>query len=604
MIADPTKADGSTAVLISRTAQLVRDFASYAGRRGITAVVFVTLGAFLESIGIVLLVPLIAVVLGTGSESGWLHATAGKLFALAGAETRFQRLALLLSIFVGLMIVRAVVLSTREVLLAQLQIGFTEAKRARLTRLLAAARWDAIAKLRHARIAHLMGSDIQSIGTTASFLLQCMVSLVVLITQCVVAFLLSPLLATLGLGLLAIGAFTLTRVMRQGRDYGFYLHEAGVSLTSSTTQFLSAVKLAVSQNLQNSFIAEFEDTLRNLTARRIAYLRQRTYARFASTTLWAIVAALAVLIGFGVMDIEPPVLVAVLILMARMNGPAMQIRQGAQQFATTLPTYERVMELSNELAAASSEASRARGTIEVPDGAIVFRNVGYSYARDDEQAAPAVILRNVDLTIEPGSFVGICGPSGAGKTTFADLLTGLLAPHSGEITIGGVPLRGAALNAWRNHVSYVSQDPFLFHNTVRSNLLWAAPNSSEEDLWSALRLVGADGLVGRMEKGLDTIVGERGTLLSGGERQRIALARAVLRHPRIIILDEATNAIDIAGEHEILSRLVALQPKPAIVMIAHRIESVSLCERVLSLEDGRFVETGLERARFMAAAPR
>lgn len=221
----------------------------------------------------------------------------------------------------------------------------------------------------------------------------------------------------------------------------------------------------------------------------------------------------------------------------------------------------------------------------------MFRAVGFSYAGENESFAQPVLC-NVDVTIAPGSFVGICGASGAGKTTFADLLVGLFPPQLGEISVGGIPLREAALNVWRNRVSYVSQDPFLFHDTVRRNLLWAAPQSSENDLWSALRLAGADQLVRRMAQGLDTIVGERGTLVSGGERQRLALARAILRMPRLLVLDEATNAIDIASEHEILQHLVALKPRPTIVMIAHRIESMCLCEHILILDAGRFVENG------------
>jgi ATP-binding cassette subfamily C protein len=194
------------------------------------------------------------------------------------------------------------------------------------------------------------------------------------------------------------------------------------------------------------------------------------------------------------------------------------------------------------------------------------------------------------LKIASGSIVGICGPSGEGKTTFIDLLVGLYPPQSGEILVGNVVLSGAALNAWRDRVSYVTQDAFLFHDTIRRNLLWAAPKSREEDLWSVLRLAGADGLVKKMAAGLDTVVGERGTLVSGGERQRLALARAVLRKPHLLVLDEATNALDMASERAILQRLAGLFPRPTIIMIAHRVDSVRLCERVITLEGGRFVE--------------
>jgi ATP-binding cassette subfamily C protein len=133
----------------------------------------------------------------------------------------------------------------------------------------------------------------------------------------------------------------------------------------------------------------------------------------------------------------------------------------------------------------------------------------------------------------------------------------------------------------------VSQDPFLFHDSIRANLLWARADAEEAELWRVLSLAGADTLVERI--GLDTVVGERGGLLSGGERQRIALARALLRRPVFLLLDEATNAIDIDSEAAILARLAADPNRPTIVMIAHRESSLALCERRVELRDGRIV---------------
>ena len=144
-------------------------------------------------------------------------------------------------------------------------------------------------------------------------------------------------------------------------------------------------------------------------------------------------------------------------------------------------------------------------------------------------------------------------------------------------------------------MSYVSQDPYLFHDTVRHNLSWANPQASESDMWQALMLAGADDLVRRMDSGLDTLVGERGTLVSGGERQRIALARAILRRPRVLVLDEATSAIDVASEHDILTRLRAFAPRPTVIIIAHRAESLALCDRVIALQAGRRTDEKAEQ---------
>jgi ATP-binding cassette subfamily C protein len=217
----------------------------------------------------------------------------------------------------------------------------------------------------------------------------------------------------------------------------------------------------------------------------------------------------------------------------------------------------------------------------------VFSGVAYrhgSHAGDDAQG-----VQNLDLVIAPGEIVGVTGPSGAGKTTFADLLVGLIRPQSGTISIGGRPLDGAVLAAWRRSLAYVAQDAFLFHDTLRRNLRWAAPAADEAALWRALSLVGADARARRLPEGLDTIVGERGALLSGGERQRFALARAILRAPRLLVLDEATSALDLDSETAVLSRLLELDPAPTIVVIAHRPESLRLSGRLLTFAGGRLI---------------
>lgn len=552
----------------------------YSATRLASTLTLIASGALLDGFGIILIVPLLGVIEGSDQNSIFQH-YASKLFAFTGVETRIAKLALLLGTFVALMLIRASVILARDVRLSELQIGFVEEQRSRVMNQLAQARWDQLSTLRHARITDLMSGDIQRIGIAVQFLLQSGVSSVMLIVQAAVAIALSPALAAIVVAFLIAGGLGLVAAMRNARTIGGFVTRVNLALLDTATQFLGGLKLAVSQNLQSGFVQEFEQTLRTLRERQIGFIRQRTRSRLAIATLVALVGALAVFVGVGLLNTPPQIVIVILLLLARMNGPAMQLLQGAQQFANSLPAFEKIFELENELQPVN-KSQHSTAPYERLDGDITFEHVSYRYP-----GGRGVV--DLSLKIPPATFMGIAGESGAGKSTFADLLIGLILPQSGKISIGNTELAGAAIDVWRAQSSYVAQDPFLFHDTIRRNLAWANAATTEEDMWQALSVTGAKDIVRSMPQGLDTVVGERGTLVSGGERQRIALARALLRNPFILLLDEATNAIDIASESDILGRIRNAYPVLTIVLIAHRRESFALCDRVLQMQDGHRV---------------
>ena len=586
--ASPAPGLGAPGFLPSLTGFL-GDLTRYAGRDAIGAGVLVAVGALVDSVGVVLLIPLLGVVAPSTQTPSALRRAADQFFNVVGAHSPLERLGALLAVYGVLMVFRAVVTTQRDVKMAELQIGFLEAQRAQVAELLASARWDQLVRLRHARITQLMSGDLQRVATGVNFFLQSAVAGVMIVAQIALAFLLSPVLASIALALLVTIGLALAPMVRRSQDIGQFVSQSNLALLDAAAQFLGGLKLAVSQNLQGAFTSEFRATLQTVATRQIDNIRQRTYARLLISLLSSAVGGAIVLVGFGFLHVPASVLIALLLIIARMNGPVGQIQQGLQQVAFALPAYDQVVALKRELAAVGEHRPPSADT-PLPDGDVVFEAVSFLHpASGGDQAGDRGVER-IDLMLRPGDYLGVVGASGAGKTTFADLLVGLIAPQRGRITVGGRPLEGAVLAGWREGVSYVSQDPFLFHDTVRRNLAWACPSASEAELWRALALADAETLVRRMEKGLDSLVGERGALVSGGERQRIALARAILRRPRLLVLDEATNAIDIPTERLVLERICALAPQPTIVMIAHRPESLALCRTVVSLDAGRLAE--------------
>lgn len=562
-------------------AALVRDFAEFAGSRAIFVGLFLVLGALLEGVGLLLLLPLLGVVLGSGAGNAWLDGVSRSIVALAPDASPMWQLGFLLALFASLIAVRAFVILTRDVAMARLQIGFVESRRLRIVGLLAHCRWEVIARLRHGRITHVLGEDVQATGIAVHLMLQSTVAAALLAGQWVLIFLLSPALAVMVMVLLGAGALALRPVLRRSSELGKKLTDTNLSLVTGTTQFLGGLKLALSQNLQRGFLDEFAASSADAASRRVAFTWQRTGTQLTLTALAALVAGLVVFIGVGLLNAAPATLIAFLFILARMNGPAALLQSSAQQIFFSLPAYGKLKALEAELGGAQQDdGARSVDTTPALRSAVAFRSVSY---RHDGEAG----VSDLELVIEPGAFVGVTGPSGAGKTTFCDLLIGLYPPRSGQILIDGQPLAGPLLARWRRSVGYVSQDSFLFHDSIRRNLLWARPDAGEKEIWDALALAGADELVSRIAGRLDAVVGERGTLLSGGERQRIALARALIRNPAFLLLDEATNAIDVEGEREILTRLRGLPTPPTMVMIAHRDSSLSLCDRVIALRAGR-----------------
>ncbi len=276
--------------------------------------------------------------------------------------------------------------------------------------------------------------------------------------------------------------------------------------------------------------------------------------------------------------------VAFVAYLARLYGPVSNLATVYVDVQAALALFERIFEYL-DMKPDVRESPTARKLANVR-GDIEFDHVSFEYM----PGRP--VIKNLTFHIEPGQMVALVGPSGAGKTTITYLLPRLYDPTSGAIRLDGVDLREIALGSLRPQMGMVTQEPFLFHTTIRENLQYGKPGATQEEMEEACKAAQLQEFISGLPEGYDTVVGERGYRLSGGEKQRLAIARALLKDPRIIILDEATSHLDSVSETLIRSALERLLAGRTSVTIAHRLATVLRADVILVLRKGELVESG------------
>ncbi len=393
------------------------------------------------------------------------------------------------------------------------------------------------------------------------------------------------LLGFVGFPLAILPMVILSRKMRKASKNS---RKRVADLTSLMVQLFSGVRLVRAYGQEQTENERFVSTNEKIFRHQIKGARAKALGRPVVEIL-ASLGVVAVMLAGAYMvlimgTLDPSVIATFVIALMAMYGPAKALTKANEEIQHTVPGVDRLfalLDVSNEMADAEDASTLDEITVGID-----IHNVSFEYVPDTP------VLREINLSVEKGQTVALVGPSGAGKSTLLDLVCRFYDPQEGSISVDGHDLREVQSSSLLSQIAIVPQEPFLFNDTVKANILYGKPGANDEEVYAAARAAAVHDELLELDDGYDTIVGERGTRLSGGQRQRVSIARALLRNAPILILDEATSSLDSQSERLVQQAVERLLEGRTTLVIAHRLSTIRHADRIVVLVNGRVEETG------------
>jgi ATP-binding cassette, subfamily C, bacterial len=567
--------------------QYIRSLIQISRWQLVAAVIIMTITSLTEGLGVALLFPILQVAGFNLTNQGHVGHYTGEvrdLLVRSGLRPSLW-LASLLFIFMLLMALRSLFNRMQSVLTLRTALTYELSLGRRLYQAIINADWLFLVRRRSSDFTHALTGELTRVSSCTFLLIATLSNAILALVYIAIALKLSAGMTSLVLATGAVLLLLSRRWMRAVHQSGTAVSETVSEVYSAATEHLQNLKAMKFYDAQTSDLAMFSSLQSSALQQTLASTRSQAEAAFWFEAGSLIVLGAIIIASLQILNVAPASILLLLAVFTRLF-PRLAATQGQlQAFLSELPAFENLMTIYRDCVA----NAEVPGTASSGPGLaheIRLERVAFRYDNDRP-----LVLQDLSLTIAAGKATAIVGSSGAGKSTVADLVNGLLSPGAGRVLIDGAELTPQAARAWRRHVGYVAQDTVLFHDTVRANLRWANPDASESEMKESLSLAAAE-FVFELPQGLDTTVGDRGMLLSHGQRQRIALARALLRKPGLLILDEATSSLDIDNEKRILDAIEELKGRTTVLLIAHRISAIQRADMIYLIENGSVAEAG------------
>ncbi|TXC92349.1 ABC transporter ATP-binding protein [Metabacillus litoralis] len=545
----------------------------------------VLIGIF-EGVGIFLLIPLIGL---TGIvDVGYDYSSIFWLYSNFKEMPQTLGLIIVLGAYAFLIIAQSYFQRNQSILNAKIQQNFIRHLREETYNSILKANWGFFLKKKKTDLLNLMSLELNRVAGGTTLFLQFISSLIFTFIQLCLAFWLS---ASMTISLIILGSLLLIfskTFVKKSKEFGEDTMLLSKEFIGGVTDHFNGIKEIKSNSLEENHINWFHNISGEIEKNILNIVRLKTLSQFVYKIVSALLIVTFVFVAIKVLKTQPAQLMLIIVIFSRLWPRLAGIQSNLEQLSSVLPSFKSFQDLQAECQIAKEleeENYKKIEPISILRG-IECKHVSFKYQTQSNYA-----LKKINLYVPTNCMTAIVGPSGAGKSTLIDMIMGLNIPEEGQVLIDGNPLLKDNLLSLRKSISYVPQDPFLFNTSIRENMMIVNPQATEAQMWESLEFAAAD-FVKNLPKGLDTKIGDRGIRLSGGERQRIVLARAILRNPAVLVLDEATSSLDTENEAKVQQALEQLKGKMTIIVIAHRLSTIRNAEQVIVLEEGRIVQQG------------